>query len=125
MNSYRITDEQRAYLDSLVCQRISTDPKNREIDRLVVIKPEKVELRQFDAVQQIFSMSLFDEQGRDIRLEVRYSAQEEGVVRMLEDLSRRIRRGSKPPVFFGTVYREDDLIKFYPIEFFTDWEVSP
>ena len=31
MNSYRITDEQRAYLDSLVCQRISTDPKNREI----------------------------------------------------------------------------------------------
>jgi hypothetical protein len=100
-------------------------PNNREIDRLVVIKPEKVELRQFDAVQQIFSMSLFDEQGRDVRLEVRYSAQEEGVVRMLEDLSHRIRRGEKPPVFFGLVYREDDLIKFYPIEFFTDWEVSP
>lgn len=100
-------------------------PNNREIDRLVVVKPEKVELRQFDMVQQLFSMSLFDEQGRDIRLEVRYSAQEEGVVQMLEDLSRQIRRGAKPPVFFGTVYREDDLIKFYPIAFFTDWEVSP
>jgi hypothetical protein len=44
---------------------------------------------------------------------------------MLEQLARQVRRGAEPPVFFGMVYREDDLIKFYPIEFFTDWEVSP
>ena len=42
---------------------------------------------------------------------------------MLEDLERQVRRGVKPPVFFGTVQREDELIKFYPIEFFMDWEV--
>ena len=100
-------------------------PNRREIDRLVVIRPEKVELRRFDMTEQVFSMGLFDGQGRDIRLEVRYSAQEEGVIRMLEDLAREVRRGAKPPVFFGTVHREDDLIKFYPIEFFTDWEVRP
>ena len=27
-----------------------------------------------------------------------------------------------PTVFFGTVYREEERIKFYPIEFFTGWE---
>ena len=31
MSNYRITQEQRAYLDSLVCQRISNDPANLEI----------------------------------------------------------------------------------------------
>lgn len=95
-----------------------SSPRNREIDRLVVLKPQQMELRQFDTVQQLFSMALYDAAGRDIRLEVRYSAKEEGVIRMLEGLRNH---GGPPPVFFGTVYREDDLIKFYPIEFFTDW----
>lgn len=100
-------------------------PNRQEIDRLVVIKPKKVELRRFDMAEQVFSMGLYDAWGRDIRLEVRYSSQEEKVVQMLEQLARQVRRGAEPPVFFGMVYREDDLIKFYPIEFFTDWEVRP
>lgn len=100
-------------------------PNRREIERLVVIQPEKVELRRFDMTEQVFSMGLYDGQSRDIRLEIRYSAQEEGVVQMLENLAREVRKGAKPPVFFGMVYREDDLIKFYPIEFYTDWEVRP
>lgn len=100
-----------------------SDPENREIDRLVVLKPERAEHREFDTVRQLFSMGLFDAQGRDIRLEVRYSEKEAGVVRMLEGLG--IQNSRKPPVFFGTVYREEDMIKFYPIEFFTDWEVDP
>ncbi len=102
-----------------------SSPKNRETDRLVVLKPERVELRDFDTVQQLFSMGLYDAAGRDIRLEVRYSAKEEGVVQMLEGLAKAVSKGAKPPVFFGTVHREEDLIKFYPIEFFTDWEVAP
>ena len=87
--------------------------------------PEMVELRKFDSVEQLFSMGLYDAAGRDIRLEVRYSQKEEGVIKMLEKLERKVRRGAKPPVFFGTVYREENLLKFYPIEFFTDWEVRP
>ena len=102
-----------------------SNPKLREIERLVVLKPEKVELRKFDSVEQLFSMGLYDAAGRDIRLEVRYSQKEEGVIKMLEKLERQVRRGAKPPVFFGTVYREENLLKFYPIEFFTDWEVRP
>ena len=101
------------------------DPNRREVDRLVVLKPQKVERRKFDNVQQLFSMGLYDAAGRDIRLEVRYSEKEKGVVRMLEELDRQIRRGAKPPVFFGFVQREEDLVKFYPIEYFSDWEVEP
>lgn len=100
-----------------------SNPKLLEVDRLVVLKPERVELRKFDSVEQLFSMGLYDAAGRDIRLEVRFSQKEEKVIRMLEKLERQIRRGAKPPVFFGTVYREENLLKFYPIEFFTDWEV--
>lgn len=99
-----------------------SDPRSREIDRLVVIKPDRVTPREFDRVRQLFSMELFDAAGRDIRLEVRYCEKEAAVIRMLEGL--QIQSG-QPPVFFGTVYREGDLIKFYPIEFFTDWEVEP
>jgi len=98
---------------------------NREIDRLVVLKPEKAELRPFDPVAQLFSMDLYDKAGRDIRLQVRYSEMEEGVVRMLEGLEQQLRRGHRPPVFFGEVSREEDRITLYPIEFFADWEVQP
>ena len=102
-----------------------SSPQKREIDRLVVIWPQTVRLRQFDGVQQVFSMDLFDKNGRDIRLEVRYTQQEEGVIRMLENLQKQTAPGVRPPVFFGTVYREEDMIKFYPIECFTEWEDCP
>lgn len=113
--------------DDMICRDFETlversAPGKREIDRLVVLKPEKLVLRPFDAVEQVFSMDLLDEKGRDIRLEVRYSAQEEDVIRMLEALQRQ--DPARPPVFFGLVYREGDLLKCYPIEYFTDWEVD-
>lgn len=116
--------------DDLVCRDFSTlveksTQNKRGIERLVVVNPESVELRRFDGAEQVFSMDLFDQQGRDIRLEVRYSEKEEGVIRMLEGLSEEIRKEKKLPVFFGEVYRDDERIKFYPIEFFTDWEVRP
>ena len=97
-------------------------PNRREIDRLVVLRPKQVQLRRFDAVEQVFSMDLLDGQGRQVRLEVRYSHQEEGVIRMLEQLSHQIRVGCCPAVFFGMVYRDGDLVKLYPIEYFTQWE---
>ena len=88
----------------------------------MVLKPNRVELRPFEAVQQCFSMGLFDAQGREIRLEVRFSQQEETVIRTLES---RIKRNAQPPVFFGILGRDGDSITFYPIECFTDWEVHP
>lgn len=97
-------------------------PNLREIDRLVVVNPKTVQLRSFDEVQQLYSMDLFDAAGRELRLEVRYSRKEEGVIKMLEDLARQVQLGLPPAVFFGMVYREEDRIKFYPIEFFTGWE---
>ena len=99
-----------------------SDQRRRENDRLVVLKPNRVELRPFDAVQQCFSLGLFDAQDREIRLEVRFSQQEEAVIRTLES---HIKKGAQPPVFFGILGRDGDRITFYPIEFFKDWEVRP
>lgn len=101
-----------------------SDQNRREIERLVVLKPKRVELQCFDTVLQRFSMELYDAAGRDIRLEVTYSAQQEGVIRMLEGLGEQVQKKGCVPVFFGTVYRDGDRIKFYPIEFFTDWEAG-
>ena len=114
--------------DSALCRDFDTlversSPNRKEIDRLVVLKPQRMVLRQFDAVEQIFSMDLFDAEGRDIRLEVRYSEQEEDVIRMLEAL--KAQPADRPPVFFGILYREGELLKCYPIEYFKDWEVGP
>lgn len=114
--------------DSALCRDFDTlversSPNRKEIDRLVVLKPQRMVLRQFDAVEQVFSMDLFDSQGRDIRLEVRYSEQEEDVIRMLEAL--KAQPADRPPVFFGILYREGELLKCYPIEYFKDWEVGP
>ena len=113
--------------DSALCRDFDSlversDPKRKEIDRLVVLKPQRMELRQFDAVEQVFSMDLFDDHGRDIRLEVRYSEQEEDVIRMLEAL--KAQPADRPPVFLGILYREGELLKCYPIEYFKDWEVG-
>lgn len=100
-------------------------PNLREIDRLVVLKPKRVELLRFDRVEQRFAMDLYDENGRDVRLEVKYSEKESGVIGMLEGLEKQVRGGIPAPVFFGILSREDARIKFYPIEYFTDWEVGP
>lgn len=43
MSDYRITSQQRAYLDSLICQRISDDPANRAvIDKFVNYRNENL-----------------------------------------------------------------------------------
>lgn len=116
--------------DSMICRDFDalverSNPEKGEIDRLVVLRPQRVELRRFDTVEQVFSMDLFDGAGRDVRLEVRYSKLEEGVIVLLEGLARQVRQGLSAPVFFGLVYREGELLKCYPIEYFTDWEDGP
>ena len=42
---------------------------------------------------------------------------------MLEAL--KAQPADRPPVFFGILYREGELLKCYPIEYFKDWEVGP
>ena len=44
----------------------------------------------------------------------------------MEQLADSLKNKPLPsPVFFGIVYREDDRLKLYPIEFFTEWGKDP
>ena len=73
-------------------------------------------------MRQTFSLRLLDKAGRDLWLEVRYQSAEQAVVQTLERFAARLqRRPDAAPVFFGTVYREGDRLKLYPIELFADW----
>lgn len=103
--------------------RTRSDPGSPEIGRLAVVRPQRCEPQPFDAVRQIFSMRLTDSRGRDLWLEVRYNMLEEKVIETLDMLCDRIQKDpSLCPVFFGEVYREEDRLKLYPIEYFTQWE---
>ena len=97
-------------------------PHTPEQERLAVVRPRRCEPQPYDTVQQLFTMCLLDDKGRDLWLEVRYKKEEAKVVDRLEELADSLdRKPMRSPVFFGIVYREDDRLKLYPIECFTEW----
>ena len=117
-----IYPQELIYTDfSLLLEQCSA-PHASERERLAVILPRRCEPQPYDTVQQRFTMCLLDDKGRDILLEVRYKKEEEKVVERLERLADNLKGDPLlSPVFFGIVYREDDRLKLYPIEFFTEW----
>lgn len=97
-----------------------------ELERLALVRPRRCIYVPYDRVRQVFSMQLLDDGGRDLWLEVSYKKEEAPVVDQLERLQARLERERDlRPVFFGIVYRDEDRLKLYPIEYFTEWEVSP
>ena len=91
-----------------------------------MVRPRRCEPQPYDTVQQRFTLRLLDGMGRDLWLEVRYQKEEAKVVNRLEQLADRLSgRPRLSPVFFGSVYREGDRLKLYPIEFFTEWGDHP
>lgn len=95
-----------------------------ESQRLALIKPEKCTARPFDTVNQVYSMILEDSQGRDLWLEVKYNRDEASVVSMMEALEDDMVEPEAEPVFFGSVYRDGDKLKLYPIECYLKWRDS-
>ena len=97
-------------------------PGRRELKRLALIRPRSWEIQPYDAVAQRWSLRLLDALGRDLWLEIRFQQKEEPVIRVMEAITRK---SEKPPVFLCELYREEGLLKGYPIECFTDWEGTP
>ena len=113
------------YTDFALLFEQRSAPHAPERERLAVVRPQMCEPQPFDTVQQLFTMRLLDGNGRDLWLEVRYKKEESKVVKMLEGLADSLNKNPLlSPVFFGIVYRENDRLKLYPIEFFTEWEAS-
>lgn len=97
-------------------------PHLAENQRLALVCPKRCILHPYDKVHQMFSMGLQDEEGRLLHLEAAYRQGEE-TVDWLEKTAEKIGRDPQlHPVFFGTVYRQEDKLKFFPIEIITDWE---
>ena len=114
--------QDRIYTDFMLLFEQRSTPHTPERERLAVIRPRRCEPQPYDTVQQLFTMRLLDGQDRDLWLEVRYKKEEAKVVDRLEQMAGSLKQ--KPllsPVFFGIVYRENDRLKLYPIEFFTEW----
>lgn len=110
------------YTDFALLFEERSAPHTPERERLAVVRPQRCEPQPYDRVQQRFSMRLLDGMGRDLWLEVHYKKEEDKVVDRLEQLAGSLEGTSRlSPVFFGVVYREDDRLKLYPIEFFTEW----
>lgn len=100
-------------------------PGAPEAERLALVLPARCEPQPYDRVRQTFSLRLLDDEDRDLWVEVRYKKQEQPVVETLERLARRLaEHPEQRPVFFGSVYREEDRLLLYPIEVFTEWEVQ-
>lgn len=73
----------------------------------------------FDTVEQRFSWSLFDRQGRSLFISLRYTKEERLVIQMLERLEQRLKkRRQKAIVCFGSLYLDEGgRMCLYPIEF--------
>lgn len=122
-NPGQVFPEENIAVDFARLLEEGSGPHTPETGRLAVIRPARCEVQDYDHVRQVFSIRLLDGAGRDLFLEVRYKKEEEKVVEMLEYLARRMKKEPElRPVFFGIVYREEDRLKLYPIEYFTAWE---
>lgn len=97
-----------------------------ELDRLVLLRPSRGELQEYDRVEQQFTLRLLDGAERDIWLIIRYREGTQAVMEALEQLAARWAQDSAlRPVFFGALYREAGRLCFHPIECFPDWEGTP
>ncbi len=98
-------------------------PHLPELKRLALVRPKECIVQEYDTIRQVYSICLLDEEGRSLWVEVRYQDRAAKVTEWLERTAQKIQKSPDlRPVFFGTVYREEDKIKLFPIEIFTDWE---
>lgn len=90
-----------------------------EKNQLVFVKAEQIGEAEFDSVNQVFHMELFDTLQNKIYVTVHYSPEEKLLIQVLEKMKERIEKnGNKKKVFFGRLYLEDGKCHLYPIECF-------
>ena len=88
-----------------------------EKNQLVFVQAEQVGEAEFDSVNQVFHMELFDEEGNKIYVTVHYTPEEKLLIQALERMQERIKKnGHQKKVFFGRLYVKDGKCHLYPIE---------
>lgn len=88
-------------------------------EHLAVVLPARCRGSQFDSIRQTFCMELEDLMGRVLEIEVRYSQEEDPVIKTLEKLSQRLQEEKYAlPAFVGRLYLKDGHMKMYPVDYF-------
>ena len=77
---------------------------------LVFLRPASIKKACFSETEQKLFMNLYDEEGREVIVEVAYSQKEARGIRYLERIEE-----SNPPCFFGKIYHKDGKIRMYPV----------
>lgn len=77
---------------------------------LVFVQPHSCEKAEFSETGQMFSLPLYDENGKEVIVEVTYSKNEASTIRYLERISEK-----KLPCFLGKVWLRDGKIRMYPV----------
>lgn len=90
--------------------------QDSEVAGLVFIKPHSCEKAVFDRTSQRFSLSVMDENGKEIIIQVTFSRHEAYTIRYLERLAKRLEeRPGDIPYFLGRVYLEEGRVRMYPV----------
>ena len=108
----------QAFAEQIVVEEpeeIQTIPKE---ERLVFLKPAQVDAAEFDEVEQILHMPLWDKQGRRVMVEIPYSKREDATIRYLERM-----KDGQSPCFVGRLYLKESQLQLYPLELFTKREL--
>lgn len=119
---WTVIPEEEIFTDFSLLLRERSAPHRSENRRLALVYPQKCIPQPYDTVEQRFSMELVDGAGRTVYLEFTYRHGSDETLEALERAAKQI--SSRPklrPMFFGTVYREGDKLKLFPIEIMTDW----
>lgn len=82
----------------------------QEGTELVFVQPYSCDKAEFSGTGQMLSLSLYDENGKEVVVEVTYSKNEASTIRYLERISEK-----KLPCFLGKVWLRDGKIRMYPV----------
>ena len=90
---------------------------SQEAAELVFVQPKSCQSADFSQTKQQLSLPLYDEEGREVTVEVTYSKEEALTIRYLERIS-----GKKPPCFVGKLYFMGGKMRLYPLAVLDDFE---
>lgn len=95
------------------------DNTEDESIKLVFVRPASCEKAHFSETQQRLSMSLYDDEERELVVEVEYSQKESWGIRYLERIT-----SDNLPCFLGKIYLRDGRVRMYPITVFEKGELN-
>lgn len=108
-----------AFAEQIAVEKSKETQIMQQIEKLVFLKPSEVEAARFDEIEQVLDMPLWDAKGRRVLIKVPYSKKEDATIRYLE----RMKEGTTP-CFVGRLSLKESQLQMYPLDLFTERELS-